>query len=116
MLAVRPAEVYRRVARNRNLNPEIVSSIGEAVFSQLVDCMQAPKSLAYELDHLGTFAVRHKNLRENYRRLEYRKEEKRLDFHERWKHIQPLIDDFQAKKLAHKQIKHEFRQKSREQS
>lgn len=114
MLAIRPAEVYRRVAVKRGLDSEVVASIGAAVFMELVDGMQSPKVLAYELDHVGTFAIRHANYKRHIRKM-VRPYPKNAEFKERWKLVPTLIEDFKQKKQAVKQIKNEFKQKAREQ-
>lgn len=108
MLAVRPAEVYRRAAKKAGLDSDLMASVGEAVFTELVECMSAPKKLAYELDHVGTFAVRHKNFWVMKRRMDRRTPDRNKDFPNRWAAVPALIDEYQAKKQAFKQTKHEY--------
>lgn len=81
---IRSAEVYKRAADRAKLPHEIVSSVAETVFKELMERMQVPKHLAYELDHVGTFAIRHKNFLHKY------------DFKARYYADSPLVRDFAA--------------------
>lgn len=112
-MKIRPAELYRRTAERVNLESELVVSVGEVVFTELLECTQAPKKLAYELDHVGTFALRHRNFWNKHRRpgtAPYV-----LDFLNRFKDIPKLIEEFKEKKTLYKTVKREYKEKSREQ-
>lgn len=105
---IRSAEVYKRAAIRASLPHEVVSSVAEVVFKELMERMQVPKHLAYELDHVGTFAIRHKNFLNKYRyRVDkYSDDPLVRDFGA----VPQLIESFREKKQQDKKRKDEYKQ------
>lgn len=113
-MIIKPAETYKRVAAKYKLDRNLVASIGEAVFTELLDKMLAPDKLAYELDHVGTFAVRHQNFwRKHNRFSEHRPES---DFLQRWSKVPDLIEDFKRKRDHYKGVKDEYKKRTQQSS
>lgn len=114
-MIIRPVETYRKVSIKAKIDMDMVSSIGASVFTELFNYMLKPRHLAYELDHVGTFAIRHKNFEQKWE-AQLRKASEG-QFIKDWEHIPELIRDFRTKKLEFEKYKDEYRQKkAREQS
>lgn len=107
-MIIRAAEIYKRTAEKNELSIDLITSVGEAVFGELLCLMNDPKDLAYELDHIGTFVLRHKSALRRISSARYFKDE---TFIERYGHIEGMIEDFKQKKTAFKQSKDEYKQK-----
>lgn len=105
---IRPAETYRRAADRNKLSHEVVSSVAEVIFKELMERMQVPKHLAYELDHVGTFAIRHKNFLHKYKYRTKNHPDNALvsDFAA----VPQLIETFREKKELDKKRKDEYKQ------
>lgn len=58
-------DIYEKVAKQNNLDPELVKSIGTVVFQNLRECLNKPDEVAYELPKVGVFNVRFQKF-ENY--------------------------------------------------
>lgn len=112
-MIVRVAEIYERTARKNNINPEIVASIGGIVFKDLMDKMVSPGSLAYELDHVGTFAVRHKNFISKFGK--FIRDHPESMFLKNFEKIPQLILDYRDVRDNFKQRKQEY-EKAKQQS
>lgn len=107
-MIIRPAEIYKRASDKSGLSGELVTSVGETVFSRLLECMNDPKDLAYELDHVGTFILRHKSA---LRRIASARKFSDQIFLDRYAHLEAMIEDFKTKKATFKQYKDEYKQK-----
>lgn len=110
-MIVKPAETYRRVAEKYGVAKELVISIADAVFSDLMEKMLVPKALAYELDHVGTFAIRHKNFVKKHG-----KQTEGSQFTKNWESVPQLIEDFRTKRDNFKLVKHGWETKTRKES
>lgn len=108
-MIIRPAETYRRVAEKHKLDRDLVVSIGEAVFTDLMEHMNSPSHLAYELDHVGTFGVRHSNF--NKKLGWHSKTRPDSPFMQGWTRIPALIQEYKDKKEAFKTIKSKWNEK-----
>lgn len=108
-MKIRPAETYKRTANRNKLSLELVVSIGECVFRDLMERLQIPKHLGYELDHVGTFGFRHKNFHKKLqRKLKFEPEGQFIQEHTA---IPKLIEQFKIAKDEAKQRKIEYRAK-----
>lgn len=114
-MIIRPAETYRRVSMKAKIDMDMVSSVGATVFTELFNFMLKPRHLAYELDHVGTFAIRHMNFDKKWNIEMIKKPEG--EFIRDWNKVPQLIQDFRVKKVEFEKYKDEYRQeKAREQS
>jgi hypothetical protein len=105
-MIVRLAEIYERAARKNKISPELVASIGEHVFKELMNKMYAPDSLAYELDHVGTFAVRHKNFIGKF--AKFVRDHPDSSFLKNFEKIPQLILDYRKAKFDFKLKRREY--------
>lgn len=53
-------DIYKKVAEKKNLNEDLVKSVGTVVFQSLRELLNNPEELSYELPKLGTFSLRFK--------------------------------------------------------
>lgn len=102
-MTLKVPDIYKQVARNNGLDQELVASVGDYVFKALMNKMISPDSLAYELDHVGTFAVRHKNFIKKYAKLPMGD-----PFLSSWEVIPEMILNFRDTKELFKQRKEAY--------
>lgn len=105
-MIIKQIELYTRTAKANNLPPELISSVAEAVLGELVECVTDPKELAYELDHVGTFHLRHQFFLKKLARARRFNTEEFLQKHT---HLEGMIASFKAKKVAFRQMKDEYK-------
>lgn len=108
-MIIRPAEIYKRAAQRNKLSPELVVSIGEGVFKELMERLLAPKHLAYELDHVGTFGFRHKNFRKKLQKKQ--RFEPDGVFIQQYANMPELMETFLIAKEQAQRRKHEYKSK-----
>lgn len=106
-MIIRPAEIYKRASEKNSLDLDVVVSVGESVFGELLKLVNDPKDLAYELDHVGTFILRHKSF---LTRLASARRFSDQIFEDKYAHIEKMIEDYKTKKMSFKQFKYEYRQ------
>lgn len=108
-MIIRPAETYRRVSMKAKIDMDLVSSIGGAVFTELTNYMLKPRHLAYELDHVGTFAIRHRNFEGKWN-IQLMKDPEGT-FIKDWDKVPDLIGHFRVHKAEFEKHKDEYKQK-----
>lgn len=65
-MVIKASEIYEKVAKDNNLKPELVESVGSTILTELVNTLDDPRELAYELPKFGTFALRFKKTERFY--------------------------------------------------
>lgn len=117
-MIARGTEIYKRTAKEHSLDLEVVISIGKAVFTDLVDKLNHPTELAYELDHFGTFVFRQKPFLSTYDRFMKNVGERPEDYThltpgyvDRMKAMYAKILSFREKRDEAKLLKDEYKKK-----
>lgn len=64
-MIIRSNEIYEQVAKENNINVDVIQSIGNCVFQHLKDNLSIYGELAHELPGIGTFNLRFSKF-ENY--------------------------------------------------
>jgi len=105
-MIVRASEIYTVTALRHGLDQELVSSVGETVFKSLMEKMVVPHDLAYELDHVGTFAIRHKKFLGKHATLLSNNPDH--PFVSTWRHVIDMVQDFRNTKAQFQSRRAEY--------
>lgn len=100
-MIVKNAEIYRRVAEKHNLDLNIVESVGDTVFAELISKLNNPSDLAYELPKFGCWTIRAKEVRSTYINTPHQ--------YKPWMvPILDMIDNFKKVKTAKREKRFEY--------
>lgn len=65
-MVTRVKHIYEKISKKRGIPIEVIESIGDIIFDTLLNYMEKPEDLAYELPKFGTFNVRFKKFTDYY--------------------------------------------------